>query len=107
MSGIETVRIIVKAEKEAAKTLEDAQAKASQIRKHLDSMLEANREELLRTSKNEASMIMKQAEAEGKAEAQEFERNSKSAIQQVITRASAQKGSAVEKLVVLIMGSEQ
>jgi len=107
MSGMETVRIIVEAEKEAAKTLEGAQAKASEIRKRLDSMLEAKREELLRTAKNEASMIMKRAEAEGEAEAQEFERNAKSAIQQVITRASAQKGSAVGKLVALIMGSEQ
>jgi vacuolar-type H+-ATPase subunit H len=52
MSGIETVRIIVDAEREAAKILENAQNRASEIRRRLDSGIESERENLLRTAKN-------------------------------------------------------
>jgi vacuolar-type H+-ATPase subunit H len=107
MSGIETVKIIVEAEKKAAKILNDAQNKAWEIRKRLDSMVETEREGLLRSAKNQASTIVERAESEGKTEAQELEKNSQSAIRQIVTRATAQKGVAVERLVALIMGSEQ
>jgi len=43
MSGIETIKIIVNAEKEAAKILEEAQNRASEIRKRLASAQLARR----------------------------------------------------------------
>ena len=107
MSGLETVKIIVEAEKEAARTLENAQAKASEIHKQLYSLIETERQELVRSTEAETSMIMRQAEAEGKTQAQEFEKNSQSAIQQRIAHASTQKAAAVERLVALVMESEQ
>jgi F0F1-type ATP synthase membrane subunit b/b' len=106
MSGIETVRIIVDAEKVAAKMIADAQAQAATIRKGLESKIEAAREELLQSAKTQAAAIVEQSEKEGKTEGQEFERNSQNSIHQIITRASTQKTPTVTKLVALMAASE-
>ena len=107
MSGIEAVKIIVDAEKEASKILAEGQAEASRIRKQLDSLIEAEREKLLQSAKAEASTIIKKAEEEGGTEAVELERNSQDSIRQTISQASTRKATAVTKLVRLIVESER
>jgi vacuolar-type H+-ATPase subunit E/Vma4 len=103
MSGVESVHIIVEAEKEAAKILQDAHARASEIRKTLDSVIEERREETLRTAKREATALIQSAEHEASTEAETYERSTLQAIGQAISDASSKKGAAVEKLVMIIL----
>ena len=49
MSGLETVKIIVDAEKEAASQLVQAEAKALEIKKQVDGLIVKEREEKLRS----------------------------------------------------------
>ncbi len=104
MSGIETIKIIVDSEREAAKMLADADAKALEIRKRLDSLIQIQRNEALNAAKKEAAALVQKAENDGKAESLEYEKDAENRIRTVVSRASAKKGEAVEKLVALILG---
>ena len=104
MSGIETIKIIVNSEKEAAKMLADADAKALEIRKRLDSLIQTQRNEALNTAKKEAAALVQRAESEGKSESQEYEKDAQNRTRSAVNRAMAKKSEAVEKLVALILG---
>ena len=104
MSGIETIKIIVDSEREAAKMLADADAKALEIRKRLDSLIQTQRNEALSTAKKEGVGLVQKAEIEGKTESQQYEKDADTNTRSVVNRASAKKGEAVEKLVDLILG---
>jgi len=103
MSGIETVKIIVEAEKEAAKILEDAQTKASEIRKRLDLLIQDQREETLRSAEKETAVILQRAEEEGKLESASYEKESGERIRQLVSKASTKKNAAVDKLVSIVL----
>lgn len=103
MSGIETIKIIVDAEKEAAKMLEDAQGKASRIRKNLDLLIQEQREETLSAAKKEAAAIVQRAEEDGKLEAQKYTKESTEKTRRLVTNSSAKKNAAVEKLVTIVI----
>ena len=98
MSGIETVKIIVDAEKEAARILEEAQSRASEIRKRLDSLIQEQLEEMRQNAKKEAAALIQDAEQKGKAEAAAYEKKEGNDTRQILTRASARKDQAVTKV---------
>jgi F0F1-type ATP synthase membrane subunit b/b' len=98
LSGLETVKIIVNAEKEAATLLEQSQAKALEIRKQVNDLVLKEREEKLSTARKEAALIMQKAKAEGKAEALQYEKQSKIRIEELIQKASSKKSIAVKAL---------
>ncbi len=104
MSGIETIKIIVDSEKEAARMLTDADAKALEIRKRLDSLIQIQRNEALNAARKEAAALVQKAENDGKTESQQYETDAQNKIRTVVSRASAKKDEAVEKLVSLILG---
>ena len=104
MSGIETIKIIVDSEREAAKILADADAKALEIRKRLDSLIQAKRNEDLSAAKKDSVALVQKAEMDGKAESQQYEKDAENNTRSVVNRATAKKGEAVEKLVTLILG---
>jgi F0F1-type ATP synthase membrane subunit b/b' len=106
MSGIETVKIIVDAEKEASEMLQNAHAKATEIRKELDMRIKREREEVLKSARKEAATIIENAQRDGKLEAAAYEKEAGQKTRQVVTKASAKKGPAVEKLVSLILESK-
>jgi vacuolar-type H+-ATPase subunit H len=103
MSGIEALKIIVDAEKEAARVLEEAQSKASQIRKSIDLRIQEERQQTLNGAKKEAAAIVQHAEEEGKLEAVSVTKESEKRIQELVTKASANKDAAVTKLVNIIL----
>lgn len=103
MSGIETIKIIVDSEREAAKMLADADAKALEIRKRLDPLIQTQRNEAINAAKKEAATMVQRAENDGKAESQQYEKDAENKTRSVVSRASAKKGEAVEKLVALIL----
>lgn len=103
LSGIETVKIIVNAEKEASKILEEAQNRASEIRKRLDSLLQEQLEEMLRNARKEAATLIQDAEQKGKTEAAAYEKEAGNDTRQVLTRASARKDQAVNKVVETVL----
>jgi vacuolar-type H+-ATPase subunit H len=103
MSGLETIKIIVDAEKEASRMLEEAQRKATEIRKQIDVTIENQRTEALGSAKQRASEITERAENEGKSEAEKFELESSGKLREVVTNASSKKESAVKKLVELVL----
>jgi vacuolar-type H+-ATPase subunit H len=104
MSGIETIKIIVNAEKEAAKILEEAQNRASEIRKRLDSMIQEQREDMLHTARKEAATLVEEGEQNGKAEAAAYEKEAENDTRQILARASARKDQAVTKVVETVLG---
>jgi F0F1-type ATP synthase membrane subunit b/b' len=106
MSGIETVKIIVDAEKQAAKMIDNAIIEASAIRKRIDSLVQQQRQQMLSEAKKEAAAIAARAGEEGKLEAEQYERESTQALQALVARASAKKDATVEKLVTLMMRVE-
>jgi len=106
MSGIETVKIIVDAEKQAAKMIDDAMTEAAAIRKRIDSLVQQQRQQMLAEAKKEADGIAARAGEEGRIEAEQFEKESLQTLQGVIARASARKDSTVEKLLTLMMRVE-
>jgi hypothetical protein len=106
MSGIETVKVIVEAEKEAAKILADAHVRAEAIRKRLDSLIEEQRMETVRAARKEAAALVTSAQSEAIAEGQLFEKDTQSKMRETLDRASARKDLAVEKLVSILMESE-
>lgn len=103
MSGIETVKIIIDAEKEAAKMLEQAQANATEIRKALESRIKQERERMLSAARKEATSIVQRAEEQGKSEAANLENESGHEIKAVVASASAKKNGAVDKLVSIVL----
>jgi len=107
MSGIETVQVIVNAEKQAAKMVQDAEATAANIRKKIDSLIQEQRTEMLATAKKEAAALVQQAEEEGKREAESYEKESAVRIRELIARASLKKSATVEKLVGIVMQGEK
>jgi len=106
MSGIETVKVIVEAEKEAAKILADAHTRADEIRKRLDSLIEQQRKETIQAAQKEATALVANAQSEAVTEGQVFEKDVQSKMRETLDRASARKGLAVEKLVSILMESE-
>jgi vacuolar-type H+-ATPase subunit H len=103
MSGLETVKIIVETEKEAAKILELAKVKASDITKQVGATIEKQREEVLRSAKEEASGMLRRAEADGKVEAQQLEQQSEGQIQEIVRKATSRKDSAVTKMLEIFL----
>ncbi len=97
------MQTIVHAEHEARKILEDAQKRASAIRKQLDSSIEHEREELLKSAQKEADLILERAESEGKAEAQNNEKELEMEIRKTIASASAKKDAVVKRLVSMVL----
>jgi vacuolar-type H+-ATPase subunit H len=104
MPGIETVKIIVDAEKEGANIIKEAQAKALEIKKSLDAMIETARESSLSDAKRKASSIVETAESEGKMEASKFEKQSIQSISELVKEATAKKELAVKALYDIIVG---
>jgi len=104
MSGIETIKIIVDSEREAARMLADADAKALEIRKRLDSLIQAQRNEILNAAKKEASALVQRAENEGKAESHNYEKGAEEQTRTVVNRALAKQDEAIKKLIALILG---
>jgi vacuolar-type H+-ATPase subunit H len=104
MSGLETVKIIVDAEKEGSNMLNEAQARASEIRKQIDTLVEVEREKRLSVARKEAASIVQKAESEGKSEAIRYQEESKQNIKKVLQRASANQAAAVKTLFDMIMG---
>jgi vacuolar-type H+-ATPase subunit H len=103
MSGIETVKIIVDAEKGAGQMLEKAHAKATEIRKELDSRIMEEREQILKAARKEAAAIVQRAEEEVKLEAESYAKESNQRTKQLVTKASAKKNAAVDKLVKIVL----
>jgi vacuolar-type H+-ATPase subunit H len=103
MSGLETVKIIVDAEKQASRMLEEAQRNATEIRKQIDITIEQQRTEALRSAKQQASVIIQHAESEGKAEAERFKQDSAGELGKLVATASGKKESTVKKLLELVL----
>jgi hypothetical protein len=103
MSGLETIKIIVESEREAAKMLADADAKALEIRKRLDALIQTQRNDALNAARKEAATLVQTAENDGRAESQAYEREAENKIRTVVSRASAKKNEAIDKLVALIL----
>ena len=103
MSGIETVKVIVEAEKEAAKILADAQTRAGEIRKRLDSLIEKERDETIQTARKKAAALIADAQSEAAIEGQVFEKDAQSKMREALERASNRRGEAVEKLVAILV----
>jgi vacuolar-type H+-ATPase subunit H len=102
MSGIETVKVIVEAEKEAAKILADAQTRAGEIRKRLDSLIEKEREETTQAARKKAAALVADAQSQAAVEGQVFEKDAQSKMHEALERASERRGKAVEKLVSIL-----
>jgi vacuolar-type H+-ATPase subunit H len=103
MSGIETVKIIVDAEKQADDMLKQAESRATQIRKALDSQIKQERERMLSEAKSAAEAIIQRAEEDGKSEASGLEKESGEKLKQTIAAASARKPQAIDRLVNIIL----
>lgn len=103
MSGIETVKIIVDAEKQAAKLIDDAMNEASAIRKKIDSLVQTQRQEMLAEASREAASIAARAEEEGRLEAEQLEKQSTETLQALAARASARTDATVTKLVTMML----
>lgn len=83
--------------------LAESQNKALEIRKRRGTLIEEQRQQILRAASKEAEAIVQNAENQATLEAQKFESEAESRIQQVLSHASAKKSAAIEKLVSLIM----
>jgi vacuolar-type H+-ATPase subunit H len=106
MSGIETVKVIVDAEKQAAKMIDEATTEASAIRKKIDSLIQQQRQQMLAAAKEQAAAIAARAGDEGGLEAEQYERQSMQTLQALVARASAKKDATVEKLLAIVMRVE-
>ena len=107
MSGLDTVKIIVDAERQAAKIIEDANARAGDIRKGIGTGIQEQRQQILEAARKDAAAIVARAEEEGKLEADAYQKESAQALQALVAKASARKDAAVEKLVTIIMRAEK
>jgi len=106
MSGIETVKVIVEAEREAARILDMAQSKATAVRAQLDLQIQQQRELILQAAKKHAADILQRAEEEGKVEAQNYEKASEATVHDLVTKASLKKSAAVERLLGILLGGK-
>jgi len=106
MSGIETVKVIVNAEKQASKMIDEAMTEASAIRKRIDSIIQQQRQQMLAEAKKESAAIAARAGEEGKLEAEQYERESLQALKALVAQAHAKKDATVEKLVTIMMRVE-
>jgi len=106
MSGIETVKVIVDAEKRAAKMIDDAMAEATAIRKRIDSLIQQQRQQMLEDAKKQAAAIAARAGEEGKLEADKYEDEAVQTLRRLVDQASSKKNTAVEKLSNIIMRVE-
>jgi F0F1-type ATP synthase membrane subunit b/b' len=106
MSGIETVKVIVDAEKQAAKMIDDAMAEASSIRKRIDSLIQQQRQQELADAQKQAAAISTRAGEEGKSEADRYEAEAVNALRTLVEQASSKKDAAVEKLSNIVMRVE-
>ena len=106
MSGIETVKVIVDAEKQAAKMIAEATTEASAIRKGIDSLIQQQRQQMLAEAKEQAAAIAARAGEEGRLEAEQYEKESMQALQALVARASTKKDATIEKLVTIMMRVE-
>jgi len=104
MSGRETVKIIVDAEKEASKMLNDAQAKALEIRKQVDVVVAVEREERLSKARKEAESVVQRAETESKAEAARLKDEAMERTKRSLQKAASSHPTAVKALLEIIMG---
>ena len=104
MSGLGTVKAIVDAEKEASKLLNEAQARALEIRKQVDGMIAAERQQRLSKARNEAESLVQRAEAEGKKEAARVKEESLEKSRQDLRRASSARSVAEKALLDIILG---
>ena len=91
------------AEKDAARMLVESQNKALEIRKRRDTLIEEQRQQVIRAASREAEAIVQNAENQATLEAQRFESDAESRIHEVVSHASGKKTAAIEKLVSLIM----
>ena len=107
MSGLETIKVIVDAEKEAAKIISDAMTRAAQIRKGLDSTIQEQRQHALADARKEATASVARAEGEGKSEAEVVEREADELTRDLVSRASSKKEETVTKLVAMVMEAEK
>lgn len=103
MSGIETVRVIVEAEKKAENIISEAQAQALQIRKNVDVLIQKEREDSLSSTGQNASSITQRAELDGKSEAAQYERESEQNTRETLQGAMSKKESAIKALYDMIM----
>jgi hypothetical protein len=103
MSGLETVKIIVDAEKEASNLLAQAEARALEIKRELDSQILKEREAKLAAARDKATAITQKAEADGKSEALRYAKESETRAREIIQRASARKTHTVKALSELIL----
>jgi trehalose/maltose hydrolase-like predicted phosphorylase len=107
MSGIETVKVIVDAERQAAKIIDDAMVDAAAIRKRINSLILDQHQQMLSEARKEAAAITARAEAEGRLEAERSEKESVEMLSDLVAKASAKKDATVEKLVTIIMRVEK
>ena len=98
MSGLDTVKVIVDAERQAARIIEDANVQASNIRKGIATRIQEQRRQMLDSAKKDAQSITAQAEVEGKLEAETYQKESEKTLQALISKASAKKEATVEWL---------
>jgi V/A-type H+/Na+-transporting ATPase subunit G/H len=104
MSGLETVKIIVDAEKEASKMLNDAQVKALEIQRQVDTAIAAEREKRLSKAKKEAESIVQRAESECKVEAARLREEAMEETKRNLQKAGSAHSAAVKALLEIIMG---
>ena len=98
MSGLETIKIIVDAEKEAEKLLDQSHARALEIKKELDGLILREREDKLAAARKEAASLLERAESESEREAVEYEKGSEGRIRELVERATAKKNDAIKAL---------
>jgi vacuolar-type H+-ATPase subunit H len=103
MSGLETIKIIVDAEKEASRMLEEAQRRAVEIRKQVDLTIELQRNEALDSAKRRASEITERADNDGRSEAEKVMRESSGKLRELVANALRKKESAVKALTELVL----
>ena len=106
MSAIETVKVIVEAEKQAAKMIDDATSEANAIRKKIDSSIQQQRQQMLDEAKKQAADISSRAGDEGKQEADNYETDSANTLKALVSKATSKKSATVEKLVTMLMRVE-
>jgi vacuolar-type H+-ATPase subunit H len=103
MSGIETVKVIVDAERQAAKMIDEAMTTAATIRKRIDSLIQEQRQQMLSEAKEEAAAMAARAEEEGKFEAETCEKESAKMLGDLVAKASGKRHATVERLVAMIV----
>ena len=101
------MKVIVDAERQAAKMIDEATATAATIRKRIDSLIQEQREQMLSEARKKAAAIAARAEEEGKLEAKTCEKESAEMLDGLVAKASGKKDATVNKLVAMIMQVEK